>query len=189
MLRRTTSEIRRLLEAYSGDGVMVAFWIPEKLAKKIAVKGGEDPKELHLTVCYLGKASELGKPGLKVVKRICKQVARNFEPLEARLGGLGRFAASETSDAKDVLYASIDSPRLEAVRQTLLRGFSRAKIEWPTNHGYTPHVTLAYIDPKDPLPIKRLAANQLKLEELVLAVGGERKMFPLTGRKILTGAV
>lgn len=187
MLSDWTAELRSLVEEYKGDGVMVAFWLPADLAEKLAVKGGEDPKDLHLTVCFLGNTKDLGKGGVKTAGQVCKDVARRFEPLNARLGGLGRFAASDTSDGKDVLYASVDSPRLELVRLALLQGFQKAGIEWPRAHGYTPHITLAYISPEDSLPVNRIRARQFKLDKLVLAVGGERQTFSLSGQKILTG--
>lgn len=188
-LMELASALRRCLEDYQGEGVIVMFALPEKFAQKIAIKGGQGPEGLHVTVCYVGKAKDLGKGKIKMIGKICKHVARSFEPLSARLGGLGRFAAAKTSDNKDVVYASVDAPRLEELRGALLRLLKGANIEWATDHGYSPHITLAYIDPSDPLPVSRIAAKQFKLDKLVFAVGSDRKEFSLTGRKLLTGEV
>lgn len=129
--------------AKAGHGTMICLVPPDDLLPQLAMEGGEDPAELHVTVLYLGKG--LAEAQLSSVAAIVEQAATQYAPLVVEVGGAGRFPASESSDGKDALIRLVSVPRLEALREELIQAFRGAGIEPVLNFGYTPHMTLAYV--------------------------------------------
>lgn len=159
-------------------GVMVALYPAPELAAALALPGGEPAPELHVTLAYLGRRSEVEfrAPLAKIAQALQLITAA---PLEGVIGGVGRFSASETSDGKDVVYASVDVPGLVELRQSLLLALDVAGAEVANNHGFTPHLTLAYVDPAAPSPLQRLEPRPVRFTNLYLVAGEERTAFPL----------
>jgi len=176
-------EGRQLLEAYKGAGVMIAFFLTPSLQKKVAVPGGEPPDELHLTVIYLGSANDVGEEKLLEVSKVCKRYAKRTPPMRAMLSGSGRFSAGKTSGGKDVLYVSVDAPDLPEFRQKLVQALTRAGVTVPKDHGYTPHVTQAYVDAGAYSSLGRFEPTRTTFGKLTLSVGTWRRSYPLEGTR------
>ena len=157
-------------------GVMIALYPPPELAAQLELEGGEPAAELHLTLAYLGRLSKLARP-LERVPGVLQRVAA--PPLEGVVGGVGRFAASETSDGRDVLYASVDMPGLAALREKIVATLDEFGFAISEAHGFTPHMTLAYLDPAAPSPLQRLAPVPVRFTEFWLVCGAQRQRFPL----------
>jgi 2'-5' RNA ligase len=146
--------------------------------------GGEDSSKMHITVIYFGRKSALGDDGIEAIKSIVQAIASSIPVIDGHISGLGRFAATDTSDGKDVIYASIDAPGLSSLRHQLVQACYTAGIPVKSDHDYTPHSTVAYVDQEmdtPPLPpVARL--SPVTLDKLILAVNdnivGE---FPLMG--------
>jgi len=158
-------------------GVMVAFWPPSDVAAELAVAGGLPADELHLTLAYVGKEPGLGPKVLAAVEAWAKSAA----PCEGELSGTGRFAATESSDGKDVLYLSFDAPTLPDLRQSLCAALDAASCGPKRNHGFTPHMTLSYVDPGQPDVGVRAERKPLRFAEIVVTVGEANTAFPLAG--------
>ena len=135
-------------------GVMIALKIPPKVANKIKVKGGEPVKTMHVTIAYLGK--QLSESQKKAALKMTRTIASTVNNLRITLGGVGRFSASSTSEGKDVVYLSVDSPDLHVVRTKLESMLKTAGVPIAMDHGFVPHVTLAYIDKKAKTPLERM---------------------------------
>ncbi len=157
-------------------GVMVALYPPAPLAAELALPGGEAPADLHVTLAYLGRRSELAAPLEKIAQALRLVTPA---PLEGVIGGVGRFSASETSDGKDVIYASVGVPGLVELRQAVLLALDIAGADVSAAHGFTPHMTLAYVDPSAENPLLRLAPRPVRFTDFYLVTGGERVRFPL----------
>lgn len=160
-------------------GVMVALYPPAGLARELALPNGEAPEELHVTLAYLGRRS-----ALRVSTEALEGALATVEGrvLEGRIGGVGRFSASETSDGQDVLYASVDVPGLEGLREAVCRVLELAGATPAAAHGFTPHMTLAYVAPDAENPLLRLEPRPVQFTEIHLVVGEERVAFPLKER-------
>ena len=175
-------ELQLMFESEDNPGVMVALYPDYDVAKKIYIKSGEDLDELHVTLVYFGKLSKVGMTNLHKISHICEKITQKYSALHGSIGGIGRFNASESSDGRDVFYASIDCPDLVEVRQSLIHLFDKNDIEYKKQHGFTPHCTLKYISPLDPLPQKRLPQSlDTAFEYLTLTTGKNRVPFAFRG--------
>lgn len=160
-------------------GLMVAFWLPKETADALALPDGEPPDQLHLTLAFHGNADELGKEKIASILKAVETVAKQHPPLEGVLSGIGRFNASESSGSKDVVYLSFDAPALPHFRQELVNALTKADVPPYNNHGFTPHITLAYIDKDAPTPIQRTENHAVRFDKIVVTVGDEHHPFDL----------
>ena len=158
--------------AHHEDGVMVALMVPSDVAKKIAVPGGEKPEALHCTLAYLGKAADLGPDKIRAAAQIVQKAASEHPAMTGVIAGTGRFNATESSDGKDVIVAHPDIPTLPEMRHALVSKLDEAGIPVKKNHGFTPHITLAYVDENADSPVKRVDTTPIAFPHITLALGG-----------------
>lgn len=154
------------------------------VAQSLAQVGTTPLEELHCTVVYLGGVADLGLSRLRGVRAAVKLFAESWGrgPLKGTVGGYGRFRGTRSSGGADVYYASYDAPDLPEMREGLMRVVRAAGVSPPRNHGYTPHITLAYLDRDAPLPGEiKVAGEALDFRALTLYVGDDRERFTLSG--------
>jgi 2'-5' RNA ligase len=154
------------------DGCMIALYPPPDLAKALTVTGGLPSRELHCTVVYAGLAADTDEETLNDVARV---LARR-PPAEARISGSARF----TGGAQDVIVALVDSAALEDLRRDAMGMLAAAGVTVPREHGYTSHLTRAYISPDDPDPAGRLPAAPVTFTTISAVHGGTRTDYPFT---------
>ncbi len=167
------------------SGIMVALYLPQHVAQQVMADGGEPAEDLHVTLCYLpGIGSD--KEAFQKIAEALLPVAEEFAPIQGRIGGIGRFNASENSDGKDVYYASFNSPVLPVVQKMVVDAIeSNTDLEVSRDHGFTPHVTLKYIGTQDPTPVERKASESFKIPKLSVASREYRMDIPLNGARVL----
>jgi 2'-5' RNA ligase len=164
-------------DADVADGAMLALVPPQAALDAIHVEDGEPLDQMHITLVYLGKIKDLDKD---LIHTVASLVAATTAPMEGHCGGYGVFK-NET----DVLWASFDVPGIGDLRERLVRELRAAGVEFPDDHGYTPHCTLKYADegevltPPDIVPAAAKAKGPY--DKLVLAWGGEWTDIPFTG--------
>ena len=118
-------------------------------ASSLAIKGGEDPNDFHVTLAY-GHFDQAGGDEDDVDVRVQGAIKdiRDLIPDEIHFDTLGRFPASESSDGKDVIYAQVAAGQLEEAHDGLLKALKDHGIKLETTFPeYKPHMTLAYIEP------------------------------------------
>lgn len=131
----------------AGNGIMVCLYLPREVAQAIAIPGGEDADDLHVTLAYVPGFGNRPEAVQRVVKAL-EWLGQDFAPIEGSIGGVGLFNASESSDGKDVLYASYNAPVLPVLRECVVNAIEHgAGLEVGRKHGFTPHITLKYQDP------------------------------------------
>ncbi|MGC5042492.1 2'-5' RNA ligase family protein [Streptomyces albidoflavus] len=143
-------------EQQVGRGVMVALYIPAGIAGKIAHRDGTAPRDLHITLAYLGDADQLpGHPD--DLANIVAAALDGAAPLTGKIGGIGRFP--DAGDGEPV-FVPVDVPGLGELRERVIGALSLSPLAGAlrTDHGFTPHITLGYGLPADtpvvpPLPI------------------------------------
>jgi 2'-5' RNA ligase len=168
-------QAKAFLDAAPESGLMVCWPVPAELASRLirGVPGAEAAGDLHLTLVYCGKVADVGEAGVARALATVTTVAHSQAPLMGRLGGVGRFQASPTSDGQDVLYASVDVPHLEDLREALVRALTVAGVPVSRDHGFTPHITLAYLSPQSPTPTVKLPDVPLPIQVLRVQAGPE----------------
>jgi 2'-5' RNA ligase len=161
-------------------GVMVALFPDPDAAKKIMVRGGDDPEQLHVTLAYLGKTTDQAGDGLtleaatsKIVAAV-QSAAATYQPLSGTVGGVGKFP--DQGEGVPV-FALVDVVGLGAVREAVVDALEAGGLPVKTDHGFTPHMTLGYnldldlIPDSEPVPVD--------FTHLVIAVGGTHTRIPL----------
>lgn len=163
-------------------GLMIAAWLDPVLAQAIVLPGGEAPDQLHITLCYCGDANELSDVQIGRAIAAAADTAQSYGPLSGSINGLLRFNGSESSDGLDVFAAQVDVPGLDDLRHYLASSLEHSAGCPPLrNHGFTPHVTLAYLSPDADLPMQRLPTQPLTIRSIWVSVGERRTEIPLTG--------
>lgn len=153
---------------YSGHA-MVALYPHPEVAKRYAISGGLEPDKMHVTMAYLGLAEDVSKEDVvQVLKNLPKR-----EPFTAKISGHARFTGGE----EDVLVALVDSPHIEKLRNDILEGLRQQGITIPADHGFTPHMTITYMDPQNLAPIWRLEPDEVEFGAVWLKHGKTKDAF------------
>lgn len=131
----------------------------------------------HVTVVYLG--SDVGDDALAAACERARQAASAVDgPLSGTLSGVGAFPPSESSDGKVPAWAAIAVPGAEQLRAALADLSASQFKDWQ------PHVTLAYLDPGDPLPAP-LDPVPVTFTHLSVHCGGQLvARYPLGGEQV-----
>ncbi|GAB2858455.1 hypothetical protein GCM10022221_67450 [Actinocorallia aurea] len=172
-----TLSVKAAAPDYSGS-VMLALYPPSEVAQRLAVPDGLDPEDLHVTVAYLGKASEIDAD---LVEQLAEELAA-AGPIRAQISGIARFN-SETGE-EDVAVALVDSPDLEELRRRVVDALDAAGVQWPRNHGYTPHMTLTYLgeaEEFDPALTVHRPPEPVEFDFVAAVHGDDRVDVPFTG--------
>lgn len=156
-------------------GVMLALYPRPGVARKLAISAGEPPDDLHITLLYFGDAVDLDEASLYTISIAAEQVASIYSTFTAELGGIGRFYTTD-EDGNQAFYASVDAPCLPALRQDLAL---RTAGLFKDNHGFLPHMTLAYVKEGGKNPIESWIPIKVKFDSLHLMVAGIEKSYPL----------
>lgn len=157
-------------------GLVVALWLDADTAGRLAVAAGEDAGDLHITLAYLGESD--AEKAAAAHTAVGTWAART-DPLAGRISGLGRFLGSDAEG--DPVYASVDLPDLARAREDLLHCLQAAGLDVARNHGFTPHITLAYVPTDAPSPVTTVPTLPLRFESVTVAAGGAHTAFRLNG--------
>lgn len=181
--------VKKALSEGKHSGAMVAFEIPldiaTNLASSVRQAGLEAvaPEDMHITLAYLGDMSAIEDKKDELIEALQTLADSETQALIGSIAGIGRFNASASSDGKDVIYASFDSPKLATFRQRLVDTIEDAEVSVASNHGYTPHITLAYVENDSDMPNLALETTDLSFDKFTLYWGDERSSFKLTDNK------
>lgn len=188
----------RLAKKGGHSSVMVAFYLPKGVAKKLAVSDGdvpedvginlEKPSDLHLTLAILGEASDIESKS-PLIRAALESFAAKCAPIEGMVGGLGAFTPGGTAgdvDKSHPVYYSFDGPELPAFRQSLVDCLASVGVEVDTTHGYTPHITIGFTRDgtkgNEVLPHVEFTPVKVKFDKLALRWADEdRGNFHLGG--------
>jgi 2'-5' RNA ligase len=157
---------------YSGS-CMIALYPPPGVAEKLAIPGGLDPDDIHLTVAYTGDCADVDQ--FVLVAAASALAAR--PPVAATVSGHARFTGGGEGD---VIVALVDSPALDVLRQDALLALAVRGIALPSEHGFTAHMTLSYLAPGDPDPVGRLEPLPVTFAAVSAEYGTQRYAFPFS---------
>lgn len=149
-------------------GLCLMIAIPEEVSagwKGVAV----DKNDLHITILYFGDVNEYDM-NAETFYSYARQIARRHQPFEVALNGLSRFSM----DPLDAVVVNADAPELEELRADSLISAQMLNVEPELNHGYTPHMTLGYLDHDASLPSQRWEPQVFEATHLIAAYGDEK---------------
>lgn len=158
-------------------GVMIALFVPPAALPAVtALQEGlpnpEPADDLHLTLAYLGDSAELA-PYAALIDEVLASMYWGDLPLTGRIGGIGRFYHDE-GNGTNAVYASFDSPTLPQLRQSIVEALLSRRIPVVQNHGFTPHITLAYVPIETDIPTTPRDMPDLTFPVFTLAWGDTR---------------
>lgn len=154
---------------YSGH-VMVALYPSAEVASRYALPDGLGAADLHVTMAYLGRTDDVDPQALQAAVRSLPSRA----PFTASVSGHGRFTGGD----QDVVVALVDSPELERLRSDLRAVLDEQGIKIPSEHGFTAHMTLTYLDADAASPVDRLPSELLEFGALTVKYGNTKTVFP-----------
>lgn len=172
-------------------GIMVAFFLPLVVAQGIAALYREQfdydamvtpANELHMTLMYLGDTNTTEYDAGQLSEWLWEW-AQGQQPIRGVLNGIGKF--NSVSPEGVPVYLSYDSPELPAFRQSLVEFFQGKGLNLEFNHGFTPHITLAYTPNYKDGWLIDVPQQEIVFDEITLAFGGNQSVVPL-GRSNFT---
>lgn len=129
-------------------------------ADSLAIDGGEDPDEFHVTLAYGHFDAKGDEDDTSVRVQHAIDDIRDLIPDDIHFDATGRFAASKSSDGQDVIYARVAAGQLEEAHDGLLKALKEHGINLEdTFPEYKPHMTLAYIDPEQAYQLGEIKAT------------------------------
>jgi 2'-5' RNA ligase len=160
--------IQEIKERAAETGVMIALYPDGDSASRIRNQFplGEESKDLHVTLAYLGTLNQLPSDMMEKIIEIVRVMSTRTDPFKARLNGMGHF--DRTPEGAIPIYLNVDSYHIEDIRNAIVPPLVRLGILDRT-HGYTPHMTVMYVDPEDqnavvpPSPEGIVAFNAISL--------------------------
>jgi len=173
LVKSTTNENKH-------SGIMIALEVPQTTGKQLAPLGSVSPEDMHVTLAYFPETSD-GDTWDSLCSVVSGFAAKQA-PFSGEVGGVGRFAASDSSDGKDVIVALVDSPELPDFRNRLLSQLGSLGSLMSRKHGYIPHVTLSYVSKEAPHPLVRAERLPTTFSSIVVASKNRRQAF-LLGEK------
>jgi 2'-5' RNA ligase len=174
---KARAEMHQLAAEGNPTGCIVCLVPDAETAQALAVEGGLAPELLHLTLCHFGEVDMLGPVERAETLLAVRDAAACCAPLTGEISGIGRF----TNGEQDVIYASLDSPALNELREHICDALEAAGFACDDEHGFTPHFTLTYVNRDMPSPIEIVEPRPVRFEALGVWYGLEHVSVPLLG--------
>lgn len=167
----------------SPNATMIALKPTPEQAAALALPAGLPADTLHLTLCYLGET----EGPLSVVVDALRPVALTHASLAGTVGGVGAFNGEPPEGFPLIVLP--DVPGLVELRLAVTEALVEADIEYARNHGYCPHITLAYVeDAAAALPLVGVG-GPINFGDLLIVRGDTEIIpLPLSGRPPVTAA-
>jgi 2'-5' RNA ligase/8-oxo-dGTP pyrophosphatase MutT (NUDIX family) len=131
----------------SNPYLMVAVVPPEHVSAALAESmepltrhDPEPPEEHHVTMLYLGKEKDHTPAQRAKLPGLVREWASCQQPFTVRVQGAGTFA----NEGEHTVHALVDMPDGHHLRTSLEEHLAGHGISWPRDHGFAPHLTLAY---------------------------------------------
>lgn len=159
-------------------GLFVGCWLQPEDANAVHLPGGETPDALHVTLAYIGDLDELPAGAFETASEAVQAIAATTAPIEGTVPGYGMFRGGEN----DVFWAAVDVPGLAELRQRVCDRLTAMALPSRSEHGWTPHITLAYLEPGTFAYLDDWEQLALRLDSITLTVSddSQRATWPLS---------
>lgn len=156
---------------YTGGGTMVAVGVPMEIAEALAIEGGEEPEELHVTLAYIKSGTDFDQDRLIAA---VERTANYYAAVDAEIAGYGVFQNGE----QDVLFALPSSDLLWFLRQVLIEELETEGIEYSSDHAWQPHITLKYDETETPDELPDEAKGKFDFGGLIIGNKDGQANYP-----------
>lgn len=157
--------------------VMVCLKVPDTIREDLQAKypfiDDQTKDNLHITLMYLGDSKDLD---MDKVSSAVRNFADASAPIVTDIQGLARFVSKGN---KDPVVMTVDSPSLPDVFQSLKAALGTYDVPYPEEHGFIPHMTMAYIPKDASLPAQTIDPLKLSFSEVYLVNGNEWTAYNL----------
>jgi hypothetical protein len=180
------------------SGAMIALMPTPEDAARLAIEGGEDTEQLHLTLSYLGKGADFSEDARQAVIAAVTDVLPHY--VSGPVMGKAFGAAHWNGDGEDPCWVwsvgdAPDTPRLlgmvhGAVAMALEEGLAEVEHpELPAPHTpWVPHVCAAYSDELDLIIAMEERLGPITFDRVRVAFAGDHTDIPLDGSGVRAAA-
>lgn len=156
------------------QGVMVC--VRPDAPERFVLNGGTPVADIHSTILYFGTVDNFDDLDMEVAMNVLSvQIAPHYEPLVGEISAVTTFKVEDGEPAPLVLLldvpglAELYSQVLEALRPVLSDSGKPM-----TNHGFTPHITLAYdASEEDMATASAFVGQEVRLDFIEMVYGTE----------------
>lgn len=185
--RINSAQTNEIITNEAHMGIMVALFVPGDVAGSLALNPADlpegatavEPSGLHLTLGYMGKTDEATFSQQELLQ-VVGDFARHNPIVQGVIGGIGRFNQSDDGET-NAFYASFDCPYIPCFRKELIEELREEEIPVNVEHGFTPHITLAYIPVTSPTPAYMPERTPVVFPFISVAWGDQVTHFQLQG--------
>lgn len=158
---------------------MIALRIPDPIRQLIKQTydfvDQETLDNLHITLVYLGDNRTIDK--LDVVRAV-SDLGMFQAPIKGKLQGLARFRNGQDVDP---LVMTFDSPQMPKLYEMVCNVLDNYHVPFHKDHGFIPHMTLAYIPSNAELPIDAIEPIEINFNEVYYVDGSVWYSIDLKG--------
>lgn len=153
-------------------GGMIAFRVSDFDAQNLAIPGFESPRDLHITLLYLGEdVSEQCPPEFV---QVCEFISQQYESVEASVFAHAQF--NPNTEDSCAVYLVGNAAQLDELRNDIWCHLDGIGFDIPLNHTpWIPHITAGY-----GLPVQALEyTGPVTIDRITLNWRGEELTFDL----------
>ncbi|NUS83661.1 MAG: hypothetical protein HOY75_13175 [Streptomyces sp.] len=171
------------------QGAMIALMPTEEDAARLAIEGGEDAEQLHLTLYFLGEGDDFSEEQraalISALEGAMGYVGTG--PITARVFGAAHWNAGSDSPSwvwsvGDDRDSGPDAPRLEDGRTVAAEALLQSGLfaDMPAQHSpWQPHICAAYSDELDLIIPLEERLGPVAFDRIRVAFAGEHTDVPL----------
>ncbi len=150
---------------------MIAFMLPEtakaEIKRQFPFIADDVFNTLHLTLAFLGDTKNVNI--VPVIKSMMEMTDYR-SPISGKVEGLARFISGGEQDAFALTF---DSPEMPTLYSDLKNQLNWKDVKTPSEHGFIPHITLAYIGKDEDLPAGTFEPFDLTINGISLVNGDD----------------
>lgn len=167
------------------QGVMAAFYLSGMQAQTLFSQynnwpkgaGVIQPRDMHLTLFYSGQTEEM-PVAEDVAMRNLAEFSNHMPIVRATINGVARWVIPGSD--QHAIVAMVDSSYLADWRRSLVY-WMEDSIPIARNHGFVPHITLAYVPGDAEVVLPPPQAMEVVFDAVALSWGERTTLFRLQG--------
>ena len=163
-------------------GAMIALLPSEDDMTRLAVDGGEEDEELHLTLCYLGDAAKIPPMTRERIIESATSLAKRAPVLDASGFGIATFNEQDCEKETCVVLL-VSGDEVATAKRQLCQDIESIMYDaygMPEQHSpWIPHITLAYTDDAGLASSLGDREGPIRFDHVRVAFGDEVTDIPL----------